>query len=325
MDGTLSEFLNLLDLRGQTWCFTDLRSSSAFGVARNEDVLFYAVIHGATRITGVAGATVELQPGNVAMVLSGEAHAVRTGLDGPAPTLEFLAQEQNVDVPPVITTTGNGVVTARVLAARLKVNWPMGLRRVSMPPIVTFGTDRRNFGSFSSLRIEMLQLNASGSGAAAMLTRLAALMLTSCLRNHPQCQLLFRSSAWNDPIAHALHLIGADPSSDWSVAQLARKVGMGRSSFAARFTEQVGRTPMDVITERRMQFAAELLQQSELKLIEISERAGYRSEAAFSRRFTRHFGLSPGGMRRNARLSRRAGSDVSALQAFITPAQHQPD
>ena len=153
-----------------------------------------------------------------------------------------------------------------------------------------------------------------------MLTRLAALMLTASLRAHPQCLLLFRSSAWSDPIAHALHLIGSDPAADWSVARLARKVGMGRSSFAARFAEQVGGTPMEVITERRMQHAAELLQQGELKIVEISARAGYCSEAAFSRRFTRYFGVSPGTMRRSAQGVHTAGAESSPLHALLTAA-----
>lgn len=321
MNGTLSEFLNLLDLRGQTWCFVDIRSPGGFSIPRNEDVLFYAVIHGSVRIDGVAGDTIELGRGNVGMILSGEAHRVHTGADTPARALEFLCDEQNVDVPPVIASGGSGPVSARVLSARLKVSWPRGLRRIAMPPVVTVGTDRSNYSSFSNIRAETLQLSAAGVGAAAQLTRLAALMLTVCLRNHPQCQLLFRSSAWNDPIAHALHVIGSDPSADWSVAQLAQKVGMGRSSFAARFAAQVGRTPMDVITERRMHYAAELLQQSELKLIEISERAGYRSEAAFSRRFTHYFGLSPGSMRRNARMSRESGAAASHLDALVATAE----
>jgi AraC-like DNA-binding protein len=163
-----------------------------------------------------------------------------------------------------------------------------------------------------------LQMTSAGPGAAALLTRLAALMLTSALRNHPQCLLLFKSSEWNDPIAHALHLIGADPSADWSVALLAQKVGMGRSSFAARFTTQIGRTPMEVITERRMQYAAELLNQGELKIIEISARAGYRSEAAFSRRFTHYFGVSPGSMRRNAHADAKAGVTELPLHSLLT-------
>ena len=283
----------------------------------SDAVLFYAVIQGSVRIAGVTGGAIELRPGNVAMILSGEAHAVRTQDDSSTRTLEFLCEEQNVDVPPTSTIGSGGPVRARVLCAKLRVSWPHGLRRVSMPPVVTLGTDRSNFSNFSAIRVETLQMASSGAGAAALLTRLAALMLTTSLRNHPQCLLLFRSSTWDDPIAHALHLIASDPAADWSVARLARKVGMGRSSFAARFTQQVGRTPMEVITERRMQFAATLLQEGELKITEISARAGYRSEAAFSRRFTRHFGLSPGGVRRGGQLSREQDAATSPLDALV--------
>jgi AraC-like DNA-binding protein len=234
--------------------------------------------------------------------------------------MDFLCEEHNVDVPPVVTI-GSGPAVARVLSAKLKVVWPSGLRRVSMPPVVMLGTERSNYSNLTAVRAETLQISSAGPGATALLTRLAALMLTASLRSHPQCALLFRSSEWDDPIAYALHLIASDPSAEWSVSSLARKVGMGRSSFAARFTAQVGRTPMDVITERRMQYAAELLQQGELKIVEISIRAGYRSEAAFSRRFTRYFGISPGSMRRNAQRNRKADLNITPLHTLLAGEQ----
>lgn len=319
MNGTLSEFLNLLDLRGQTWCFADVRSSSGFSMPPNDSVLFYAVVQGSVVISGITGGTFELKRGTVAMILSGEPHAVRTAPSCTTRRMDFLCEEQNVDVPPTITVGRSSTTAARVLSGKLKATWPSGLRRVSMPPVVMLGTERDHFASLTSVRAETLQMFAAGAGAAALLTRLAALMLSSSLRYHPQCLLLFRSSEWSDPIAHALHLIGADPSADWSVAHLARKVGMGRSSFAAHFTAQVGRTPMEVITERRMQYAAELLQRGELKIIEISARAGYRSEAAFSRRFTRYFGVSPGSMRRHAQGAGKAGVPTMPLQTLLAP------
>lgn len=325
MNGTLSEFLNLLDLRGQTWCFVDVRSSGGFSMPPNDAVLFYGVVQGSVQIAGITGGTMELRPGNVAMILSGEPHALRTTANSPTRILDFLCDEQSVDVPPTITIGRGGPVAARVLSAKLKVSWPGGLRRVSMPPVVMLGTDPTNYSSLTAVRAVTLEIASAGTGAAALLTRLAALMLTASLRNHPQCLLLFKSSEWNDPIAHALHLIGSDASADWSIARLARKVGMGRSSFAARFTAQVGRTPMEVITERRMQYAAELLQQGELKIVEISARAGYRSEAAFSRRFTRYFGVSPGSMRRNAQMNNKAAAGAPPLHSLLTSAhRHRP-
>jgi len=298
MNGTLSEFLDLLALRGHTWCFVDVPAQGGFRIARNDAVMFLAAVRGSIDVSGATGGPFVLLPGHVAMVLSGDALCIGSGADG---ELEFLAQDRNIDEPPSLSVGKAAPVATRLLCARLRVSWPNGLRRAVMPPVVSVGTERGNFAEFSSIRAETLQMSASGPGAAALLTRLAALMLTVSLRNHPQGQLLFLSSTWTDPVAHALHLIDSAPAEAWSVARLARQVGLSRSGFAARFSEQIGQTPMDVVSGRRMQLAADLLRGSELKLVDISLRVGYRSEAAFSRRFSRHFGQSPGEMRRRAR------------------------
>lgn len=306
VNGTLSEFLNLLELRGQCWCLVEIKSSGGFSIPPSDAVMFYAVLRGSARLAGVAGGTIEMQPGDVTFVLSGDAHAVRSKADSPVRVLNFLRDDDQVDTPPIISI-GAGPVTTRILCAKLHVSWPGGLRRSSMPP--KFRISRDTFGpANSAMRVENLQMSARGSGASALLTRTAALMFTMMLRNHPQCPLLFRLSASNDPIAQALDLIASEPSADWSVASLARKVRMGRSNFAARFTAEVGRTPMDVVTERRMHYAADLLMQGELKIAEISARSGYRSEAAFSRRFTEFFGLPPSQMRNAARAEKMAAA-----------------
>ena len=67
-----------------------------------------------------------------------------------------------------------------------------------------------------------------------------------------------------------------------------------------------------------MQYAAALVQQGELKITDISARAGYCSDAAFSRRFTRYFGISPGSMRRAAQANGTAGTESSPLHALLT-------
>jgi transcriptional regulator GlxA family with amidase domain len=170
------------------------------------------------------------------------------------------------------------------------------LRRAAMPTSVRI--EEQVLGNeLNVVRTETLQRFSVGAGSTALLTRLAALWLAITLRNHPQCPLLFRMSASADPIAHALQLIDADIACDWSVERMARKVGMSRSSFAARFTAEAGQTPMELLTEKRMHAAADLLQHSRIKIAEISARVGYQSEAAFSRRFARFFGMAPGQMR----------------------------
>jgi AraC-like DNA-binding protein len=301
MSWTLSEFLNMLDLSGRTWCIVEIRSSGGFSIPPSDGAFYYGVLKGSCRIAGIEDAPLELQAGDACIILSGEAHAVRTEPTCDVKILHFLRDGIEVDSPPTITI-GRGRTTARILCGRLKASWAE-LPRASLPSVVKFHP--------APERIETLESFSSGGGASALLTRLAALTLTITLRNHPQCSLLFHLSTSQDPIQHAQQLIKSDLSAEWSVALLAKKVGMSRTAFAARFRAETGRSPMEVVTEQRMLYAVDLLQHGKSKIAEISARTGYSSEASFSRRFTRFFGLPPGQMRQMARQDgRRRGASA---------------
>lgn len=86
---------------------------------------------------------------------------------------------------------------------------------------------------------------------------------------------------------------------------MAEAASMSRSAFAARFKELLGQTPLDYVTEWRMQKAIQLLSQRNKKLIDIAQSIGYESDAAFSKAFKRVVGLTPGEYRQN-RLANRA-------------------
>ena len=320
MDWSLSEFLNLLELRGQSWCIVKLCGSAGFSAPHHDGVSFYAMLEGSARIAGTTGGEIDMRMGDIRMLMSGESHAVRTYPTGPVDILEFFRAEQNVDAPPIISI-GSGSASALVLCGRLRISWPSGLRRGALQPVIDLNS-KASEAAPASMRIGTLRLAATGAGAAALLTRFASLLLAMTLRNDPQSFLLSRLSGSSNPIARSLQLVASDPAADWSVATLAQRVGMSRSTFAARFAAEVGRTPMEVITERRMLYAAEMLEHEDVKIVEVSARAGYRSEAAFSRRFTRHFGVSPSEMRRGAR--RRAAPTLTgqvwqAVLASVDP------
>src|SRR5262249_42703689 len=148
-----------------------------------------------------------------------------------------LADDHEVDSPPTIVVGGSGPVTARLLCGRLKTNWPGGVHRMALPPVIKLADDAVGSDA-AALRVRKFETYTSGSGAAPMLTRAASLILADALRVHPQCPAIFRYASAPDPVAHAMQLIRAEPSTGWTVASLAQRVGMGRSSFAAKFTAE---------------------------------------------------------------------------------------
>lgn len=306
---SLSDLLAEIELSGQSWCYCDLGAAGGYSLPPADAAYFHAVLHGTVRVASPSGGLIEIGPGEAIAVLSGEAHALRISPDSPAPTLDFLREERQVDIPPTFPLGQSSAVVARVLSGRLSVTLPTGAARQTLPPFLRLG-DATGAGWAALLRPEALPLSGIGPGSAALLTKVAALMIVAQLRSDPDCRQMF-SPERQDPIGQALRLIAGNPSANWSVERLARSVGMGRSNFAAHFSAQVGRAPMEVVAEQRMEQAAQLLRKGSLKIAEVSELCGYGSEAAFSRRFTRHFGTSPSQMREAARSSAPPPADPS--------------
>ncbi len=298
MKWSLSEFLNLIELRSQSWCFVDMAQSGGFTVLHNEAILFYGVLAGKVTLSGVSGGAIEVFPGDCLLVLSGEAHALRGRGEAPAGILDFLNDGEYVDAPPTFSL-GKGRVAARLLCGRLKVRWPGGQQPKPLPPLLSL----RSTESFVDL--VSLANSANGPGASSMLTQLATLIFVQTFREHPQGQAIFQQFDVYDPILRAREFIEKHPFQGWTVSILAGKVGMGRSNFASRFVAETGKTPMEAVTEERMKLAADYLENTRLKLSEVSDRVGYRSEAAFHRRFRGFFGMTPGQWRRQRQRGQR--------------------
>lgn len=101
--------------------------------------------------------------------------------------------------------------------------------------------------------------------------------------------------AFRDPhVARALDAMARAPEHRWTVAELARLVGLSRAAFARRFRDATGVSPLRHLTSLRMRFAAERLSTNVEKLAAIAALVGYTSEFAFAKAFKRAFGVSPG-------------------------------
>jgi AraC-like DNA-binding protein len=88
------------------------------------------------------------------------------------------------------------------------------------------------------------------------------------------------------------------PAYNWSVSTLAEKAGMSRSAFANHFQAVTGITPMQFVTNWRMQIAFEKLRNGKDSAAVIAEQSGYRTEASFRKAFKKQMGVGPGAVRR---------------------------
>ncbi|WP_409345034.1 AraC family transcriptional regulator [Paenibacillus sp. MBLB4367] len=78
-----------------------------------------------------------------------------------------------------------------------------------------------------------------------------------------------------------------------SVDDAAKHAGVSRSHFSVVFTRQTGDSPMRFLQKLRMEKAAGMLQESALPVTEIALSLGYPDLFAFTRAFSRYYGLPP--------------------------------
>jgi AraC-like DNA-binding protein len=95
----------------------------------------------------------------------------------------------------------------------------------------------------------------------------------------------------------------SDLAFPWTVEILADKAGMSTSQFNRVVKRFHKMTPMAVVTNYRMQRAAEMLISTDHTLEAIAASIGYETAFAFSRAFKRHEKVSPSEFRKGLQSS----------------------
>ena len=149
--------------------------------------------------------------------------------------------------------------------------------------------------TMQALAAEMAE-QAPGSEVVA--TRLGEVLFIQALRAYiasvPERNKGWLRAIFDSQMGTALSAIHDSVKTPWTVESLAAAAGMSRSAFAARFKALLGQTPLEYVTEWRMQKAMQLLEQRDKKLIDVARSVGYESDAAFSKAFKRVVGANPG-------------------------------
>jgi AraC-like DNA-binding protein len=97
----------------------------------------------------------------------------------------------------------------------------------------------------------------------------------------------------DDRLARALRAILERFSEPFTVETLAGIAGMSRSSFAARFAEAFGETPMSLLRDARLRRARELLVTTDIPVARIAHEVGFVGRSNFSRAFRKMFSVDP--------------------------------
>ncbi|HMH00639.1 MAG TPA: AraC family transcriptional regulator [Terriglobales bacterium] len=175
-----------------------------------------------------------------------------------------------------------------------------------LPSLILIKADQaRTFALHTTLQLLAGEMSEQAPGSEVVANRLAEVLFIQAIRAHissgaENCKRGWLRAIFDPQIGAALTAIHNNVNSPWTVESLAEAAGMSRSAFAERFKGLLGQTPLEYVTEWRMQKAVQLLQQRDKKLVDVAQSIGYESDAAFSKAFKRIVGLTPGEYRRNS-------------------------
>lgn len=96
----------------------------------------------------------------------------------------------------------------------------------------------------------------------------------------------------DEKILRAVTSIHRDPGNAWTLDYLADVATMSRATFARRFRELMGKTPLDYLTDWRIAVAQSLLVHGK-PIKSVAHEVGYSSTAALTRVFTQRVGNAP--------------------------------
>jgi AraC-like DNA-binding protein len=134
------------------------------------------------------------------------------------------------------------------------------------------------------------------AGSEAMTSALMTQCLVHLFRRLPsqdENALPWLMALQDERLARVIDMILDTPGDDYTVESLAEIAAMSRSSFAERFADYFGRSPMNFVNHVRMQHAAQLLAVGNMSIGEVARTIGYSSRSHFSRAFKDHSGLPP--------------------------------
>ena len=314
----LSEVLKVIKLRGALffnaelsapWCLNEPSSTQiapSLKIGAGHIVLYHFVLDGHAFARTADGLQENLSTGDVVVVPHGDVHVLGNGWpEKPVDAIKAFAGNLK-DGLKLVRFGGGGEIT-KLVCGYMLMDPQLGEVLLSgLPKMIKVRVADEPSGQWlkNSIQFSVGDNGTSDAGGDLVIAKLSEVLFVETLRRYinglPAEDTGWLAGARDTVIGKSLALMHMDPAYNWTVPELARRVGMSRTRFAERFQHFIGNSPMAYLTQWRLKLSAEMLESGNDNIAWIAASVGYGSEATFNRAFKREYNVPPAQYRRRS-------------------------
>lgn len=293
--------------RAVAWRSVEARAPWRLQFPASKIVIFGQVIVGSCTIERDDGLRLTLEAGDFLLMAAPPAWTM-----GSADETRAIEFQRAFEDPSLLQNARHGGAPTTFIAGRFSLALAHAdlLTRLMLPVVHVRAGEvaRGRLGVLLGLLGE--EVLGDRPGRSLVSNRLLELLLIEALRQpavaHVDAGPGLLAGLADPCLGPALRAMHDDVRRSWTVAELARRVALSRSAFAARFHRVVGTSPIDYLIRWRMTLARDSLIHGKLGLARIADMIGYQSVSAFSIAFDRVNGCPPGAYRKRHALAAEA-------------------
>jgi AraC-like DNA-binding protein len=289
------------------WCFSVRPSREIahhLSPGSGHLIVYHLVTEGRAYAELPEGPRVDLSAGDIVILPHGDAHLMGNGrYQKPLDSVNTFGKQMKGELK--VARYGGGGEMTRFICGYMACSPRLSeVFLAGLPQVFKVNVMRTPSGEWieESIRFSVNQESAPDEGSASVRTKLSEVLFVETLRGYinslPTDQTGWLAGARDPVVGQALSLLHKEPEHDWTILNLARRVGLSRTRLAERFRHFLGESPIAYLTHWRLKLAAEMLQTSDHSVAQVAATVGYGSEASFNRAFKREFACPPAQFRR---------------------------
>ena len=318
---TLDRLLTTLDVDLHAFALCEVQGGHRLVFDPMEAVVVHYVLAGEGTVRLASGAGAALRPDRLVIVPPRLGQALEApGADdasGGAPPLRDVPADERCAALEaggmVRFVVGDAPAKLVVACGTLSANYGggFGLFDALAAPLPADAAELE--GAAPAFRLLLTELSSPRVGTraltGALMTQCLVLLLRRELARDGGSPLF---AAMREPrLLRAVLRVLDQPAAPHSLASMAALAGMSRSSFAERFPQVYGESPLGFVQRVRLRHAAALLATTDLPVKVVAGSVGYASRSHFSRSFRAAYGVDP----RAYRQARAEGGGAPAFPA----------